>query len=99
MHCLRLVAGSLLIALVWHLAMVEVALGFWLILAAARLLTSRLPLIPNKELLFANFAIMVIGQGEALSALVAFTAALSLAVHAVLIGLFGIEAFINRKRT
>ncbi len=55
--------------------------GMWLFLAAGRLLVSRLPLVPNKDLLFANFAIILIGQGEALSELVAFTAALTLFAH------------------
>jgi len=60
----------------------------WLFLSAGRLLVSRLPLVPNKDLLFANFAILVIGQDRALSEMIAFTAALTLLVHAALIGAF-----------
>lgn len=84
-HCLRLLAGSVLIALAWHAAMPAVPAAMWLFLAAGRLLVSRLPLLPNKDLLFANLAILVIGPGEALSELVAFTAALTLLVHLTLI--------------
>lgn len=98
-HCVRLCFGSIMIALAWHFAMPEVGVGVWLFLAAARLLVSRLPLVPNKDLLFANFAIVIIGQGEALSDLVAFTAALTLAVHVVLIGGFGLTALAQRKAT
>ncbi|WP_325490923.1 hypothetical protein [Sphingomonas sp.] len=97
MHCLRLCFGSIMIATAWHFAMPDVSLGMWLFLAAARLLVSRLPLVPNKDLLFANFAIILIGQGEALSELVAFTAALTLLAHVGFIALFGVQALVRRK--
>ena len=97
-HCLRLLAGSVLIALTWHFALPDVSIGMWLFLAAGRLLVSRLPLVPNKDLLFANFAIILIGQDRALSELVAFTAALTLLVHVVLIALFGLHALMTRSR-
>jgi hypothetical protein len=97
-HCVRLVAGSTLIALAWHFAMPEIGIGMWLFLAAGRLLVSRLPLVPNKDLLFANFAIILIGQGEALSELVALTAAMALVLHVILIAAFGLHALTTRDR-
>ncbi|TKD50400.1 hypothetical protein FBR43_06220 [Sphingomonas baiyangensis] len=96
-HCLRLTVGSTLIALAWHFAMPDVSIGMWLFLAAGRLLVSRLPLVPNKDLLFANFAIILIGQGEALSELVAFTAAIALLLHVVLIVIFGAHALLRKS--
>lgn len=96
-HCLRVAAGSCLIALAWHFAMPAISLGMWLFLAAARLLVSRLPLVPNKDLLFANFAILLIGQDRALSEMVAFTAALTLLVHIALIGGFGLHHVLTRR--
>jgi len=98
-HCLRLSAGSILIALAWHFALPTVSIGMWLFLAAARLLVSRLPLLPNKDLLFANFAILVIGQDQALSELIAFTAALILLVHVLLIAGFALVELLSRLRT
>lgn len=95
-HCARLVGGSLLVALAWHLAMPNVALGMWILLAAARMLVSRLPFVPNKDLLFANFAIVLIGQGEALSELLAFMAALTLLVHVVLIAGFALLGLVKK---
>ena len=97
-HCIRLMCGSLLIALAWHFAMPDVTIAMWLFLAAGRLLVSRLPLVPNKDLLFANFAILLIGQDQALSELIAFTAALTLLVHVVLIILFSAHAVATRAR-
>ena len=97
-HCARLVAGSTLIALAWHFALPAVSVGMWLFLAAGRLLVSRLPLVPNKDLLFANFAILLIGQDRALSELVAFTAALTLIAHVLWIVIFGLYGLVTRRR-
>jgi hypothetical protein len=88
-HLARLLASSLFLTLAWICEMPGQAIGTWLMLAAARMLVSRLPLIPNKDLVFANVAILLIGQGQALSDLVAFTAALTLAVHAVGLVIYG----------
>jgi hypothetical protein len=54
--------------------------------------------VPNKDLLFANFAILVIGHDRALSDLMAFTAALTLVVHGVLLLLFGAVYVMERMR-
>lgn len=96
-HVLRLIAGSVLIALTWHFAMPEVSIGMWLLLSAGRLLASRLPLVPNKDLLFANFAILMIGQGEALANLVALTAAMMLVVHVIVICVFGVVDVLRKR--
>jgi hypothetical protein len=91
-HCARIAASSFFVALAWHFAMPDVALWMWLFLSAARLLVSRLPLVPNKDLLFASFAILLIGQDQALSEMIAFVSALTLAVHVALMLVFAGEA-------
>ncbi|WP_294334939.1 hypothetical protein [uncultured Sphingomonas sp.] len=96
-HCLRIVSSSVLIAFAWHFAMPQVSLGLWLLLSAGRLLAWRLPLVPNKEVLFATFAIMLIGQDEALKKLMALIAGLSLVAHLILIAGFGLHALLTRK--
>ena len=88
-HGLRLVVGSLLTAVAWHFAMPAVPLGAWLILSAVRLLVSRLPLVPNKDLLFANLAILMTGHNNAMGGMLAFMAALALVGHAVVMGVLG----------
>lgn len=97
-HLVRLVAGTIFVAATWATALPGVALGIWLLLAAARLLVSRLPLVPNKDLLFANFAILLIGRNDALVATIAFTAALTLAVHVAVMAWFGLGAATGRLR-
>lgn len=89
-HIVRSVLGSLFLALAWHFALPAVSIGLWVFLSAGRLLFSRLPLLPNKDLLFANFAILFIGQEGALSELIAFTAAAVLLVHVILIVAFSL---------
>ncbi len=89
MHCARLLIGTLCFAAASHFAMPKVSLLMWLFLGAGRLLVARLPLLPNKDLLFATFAIIFIGHGEALSDLVALIATLTLLAHAVLMAVFG----------
>jgi hypothetical protein len=98
-HCARLVLGALFLGIAWALAMPSVAMGTWLFLSAGRLLFSRLPLLPNKDLLFANFAILMIGEDQALSELIAFTAAAVLLIHAVLVVGFGLHHLATGKRS
>ncbi len=94
----RLLTTNGLLALAWAFEMPHEAVGTWLMLAAARMLVSRLPFIPNKDLVFANITILLIGHGhgaghetgQALSDLVAFTAALTLAFHAAGMVAFGL---------
>ncbi|WP_375404598.1 hypothetical protein [uncultured Sphingomonas sp.] len=96
-HGGRILGGSLLIALAWEAALPGATTQTWLLLAAGRLLVSRLPLVPNKELLFANLAIMALGGDGALAELMAFTAALTLVVDAGLLAAFGVVALVRRR--
>lgn len=97
MHCLRIVIGSFALAWAWHFAMPGVSFGLWASLVAIRLLVTRLPFVPNKDLLFANIAIILIGQGTDLSELMALTAAMALLLHLALICAFGLLALTRNK--
>lgn len=96
MHMARLALVTLSLAMAWHYALPSVAIGTWLFLAAGRMLVSRLPFLPNKELVFASFAIFLIGPGNSLTELMALIAALTLLVHIVLIAGFSIQALLKR---
>ena len=97
-HCLRIVLGSVVIALAWHFAMPSVPVGVWLLMAAGRLLVWRLPLIPSKELAFSAIAGVLIGQGSAMSELMAVVAGLVLFCHVALIGGFSVQALVAKIR-
>ncbi|WP_193753016.1 hypothetical protein [Sphingomonas endophytica] len=95
---LRIAVTCIAIALAWAWAMPSVSVGMWLFLVAGRQLVSRLPFLPNKDLLFANFAFLVIGHDRALSDLMAFTAASTLLMHGLLLLLFGAVYVMERAR-
>jgi hypothetical protein len=96
MDSFRILLTAVLLALAWAVAMPKVAMGMWLFLVAGRQLVSRLPLVPNKDLLFANFAILVVGQDRALSDLMAFTGASFLLMHLLLTVAFGAQYVVER---
>lgn len=98
LHCGRAIASSTFTALAWHFALPAVSLGMWLFLAAGRLLVSRLPFLPNKELAFFTFATLLIGQDEALIQLLAFFAALTLVTNGVLIVSFGLYGLVTKSK-
>jgi hypothetical protein len=79
----RVVVTSLLPALLWHLALPQVAVGWWILLAAIRLLLSRLPLLPNKDLVFAGVAMLLIGRTTAIDDLMTMMATLILGTHLI----------------
>jgi len=79
----RVAVTALLPALLWHLALPQVAIGWWVLLAAVRLLLSRLPLLPNKDLVFAGVAVLLIGRSVAIDDLMTMMARLILATHLV----------------
>ncbi len=85
-HSARIVVKTALAALMWHLVLPQVPIGWWLVLAALRLLLSRLPFLPNKDLAFVAFAMVVIGHDSQIAALLGMVAALLLATH-ILLGL------------
>ena len=81
LHLLRILTTTLCSAGLWHLVLPDVALGWWLILVTVRLLISRLPFVPNKDLVFAGMAVLVLGGAVEISALMALMAGLTLAAH------------------
>ena len=80
-HLIRLLVSNVLLAWVWSLALPNVAIGWWLLLATARMLISRLPLISNKDVIFAAVAVFAIGRDEEIQLLIALTTTLTLLIH------------------
>jgi hypothetical protein len=82
-HIGRIVAAAALGALMWHLVLPEVPVVWWLVLVAVRLLISRLPLVPNKDVVFAGIAVFAIGRDLQIGELLTLLAALILTLHIV----------------
>ncbi|WP_439533751.1 hypothetical protein [Polymorphobacter sp.] len=80
-HLVRILATTATAAVCWHLVLPAVSLQWWLMLAACRLLLSRLPLMPNKEIVFAGLAVFMIGHDDDIGSLMTMMATLTLAAH------------------
>jgi len=78
---LRIIANTFFIALLWHLIMPEIELGWWVLVSTIKLLLTRLPFVPNQEGLFASVAILLIGNDQPLTKLVAAIAIGTLVLH------------------
>ena len=96
-HLARLIASTLLQALVWALALPQAPLSAWLMLSAVRMIVGRLPFVPNKDLLFANF-IGLLGVSQDLPMPVALIAGLTLVVHVLLLGAFPLAALFRSRK-
>lgn len=98
MHSLRLIGKTVLTAYMWHLVLPSVAIGWWLLLSTARLLISRLPFLPNKDVVFAGLAVMLIGRDAEIAGLMALMASLILATHLLLGAALGVSELIREGR-
>ncbi|MXO97815.1 hypothetical protein GRI97_02285 [Altererythrobacter xixiisoli] len=81
MHLVRIAAQTALSALLWHIVLPDVPVIWWLYLATIRLLISRLPFVPNKDVVFAGLAVFMLGEDVAISSLMTMMAGLFLVVH------------------
>ncbi|WP_295530506.1 hypothetical protein [Novosphingobium sp. Chol11] len=83
-HTLRILVGTGLNALVWHLILPQVSIGSWLLLSTIRLLLSRLPLLPNKDLAFAAITTFFIGQEIQTGYMITMISLMIVAMHIML---------------
>lgn len=60
-HIVRLVIGQILQIGMWAVAMPEVPLQVWFTYAALSIIITRIPLIPNRDLLFLGFGVSLSG--------------------------------------
>lgn len=89
---LRLVFWSVLTILICAMALPDVALSLWVVVLALRLLVSRLPLISNKDLVFGNLMLLLLGVHSTVAVLLAALAVITLGMHlAVIVGLGAVD--------
>jgi hypothetical protein len=98
-HIGRIVVTTLLSAVLWALVLPDVAIGWWVVLSAIRLLVSRLPFVPNKDVVFAGIAVLALGQDVEIAALMAMMAALILTTHLALALIFGLHDLVKGDKT
>lgn len=79
LHVVRILATTTLAAVLWHLLLPAVALEWWIVLGATRLLLTRLPFMPNHDVVFAGVATFLVGASSPIADAVTLVAATSLA--------------------
>jgi len=85
-HFVRIVTYAMLSGLLWHLILPGVAFTYWLLLATMRQLLSRLPFMPNKDVIFVGLATFFVGRDTDVVNAMALLASLTVAAH-LLVGL------------
>lgn len=92
LHFGRALASCTLTALLWHLALPSVALKYWLVFAALKLILSRLPNVSSKDMLLAGLAILLLGRHADVATLLTMIATITVTAHvAVSLALSGRE--------
>jgi hypothetical protein len=95
MHLLRLAATTTLSAVMWHSALPDVDLSLWVLLAAVHLLVTRLPFVPNKDLVFAGAALFLVGHDGQVAELIALIATMILTMHLLIGGVLAVADLID----
>ena len=98
-HLLRIVATTVLAAALWAVTLPAAPLAWWLVLATLRMLVSRLPLIPNKDIVFAGLVAFTVGQSSQVTAMLTMIAALWLITHLLLGAILAAVDILNPERT
>lgn len=88
-HAVRIAATTLLMAWMWHMVLPAVAVSWWVLLGTLRQLLSRLPLVPNKDVVFAGLAALLVGQDHQIVEAMALMATLLVATHVMVGGVLG----------
>ncbi len=82
-HVARILATTLIAAALWFMVLPDTPIGWWLVLAAVRLLISRLPFVSNKDLVFAGVAVLAAGANLTIAELMAMMAGFILSANLI----------------
>jgi hypothetical protein len=97
-HLARIAAVVIFSAWMWHLVLPQVEMTLWVIMATLRMLVSRLPLLPNKDVVFAGIAVFLLGHDVEIASLMTFMAVLLLITHLVVGALFAALDLIDAEK-
>jgi hypothetical protein len=94
----RIAAVVVLSAWMWHLVLPAVEVTLWIVMATLRMLVSRLPLLPNKDVVFAGIAVFLLGNELEIASLMTLMAVLLLVTHLVVGALFAVLDLIDAEK-
>jgi len=96
-HFGRIIGTILLAAVMWHILLPTVALSWWLLLGTLRQLVSRLPFLPNKDVVFAGLAVFFVGNDASIASAMALMAGLILAATLLLGAVLGVAELVRES--
>lgn len=96
-HFARIFGAALLTGLMWHLLLPDVPMVYWLLLSTMRQLLSRLPFLPNKDVIFVGLASFMVGRDTQIVTAMAVIATLFVSAHLVVGVLLGLSGLIREK--
>ena len=98
-HSIRLAASILLVGLLWHFVLPGDDFGLLIVLATLRMMLSRLPLLPAKDIVFAGLVATLAGHDVGLVAAVTLVGSLVVLGHvAVALAGFAGELLVRVRR-
>lgn len=97
-HVGRIVTALLLTSFAWFCLLPGIGLAWLLLLSTMRMLLSRLPFLPNKDLTFAALTAFVIGNDNVVVPAMALMASLFLAAHLVVGAVLGASELLKEGR-
>lgn len=97
-HLARIAAVVIFSAWMWHLVLPAVEVSLWIVMATLRMLVSRLPLLPNKDVVFAGIAVFLLGHHVEIAGLMTLMAVLLLLTHLVVGGLFALADLFDAEK-
>lgn len=97
LHLARIVTTTIVAGILWHLLLPHLAISWLVVLGTLRLLVSRLPLLPNKDVVFAGMASFLVGSDASIASALALMAALTLATHLGLAAVLGVTELTQRR--
>lgn len=96
--CLRLAVWTGLTLLIWRMALPDAPPSVWVVLLAVRCLVSRIPLISNKDLVFGNLVLLLLGAQAPVAVLLAGLSLVMLLLHLAVIIVLGALGLIRGLR-
>jgi hypothetical protein len=94
-HFARIFTVILLAAIMWHMLLPAIAISWWLLLGTLRQLVTRLPFLPNKDVVFAGLAVFFVGNDVAIASAMALMATLMLATTLLVGGILGASELVR----
>lgn len=97
-HAARITLALILTTAMWHMLLPDIGLTGLFSLVTLRMMVSRLPLVPDKDVVFAGLVFALLGQHGDTSAAMALMASLLVAAHVIVGALCGVIGIVSASR-